>query len=95
MSSMAARGHFMCACDEASEHNHCLFWSIAGVSKKHRSPISRSPPKKGGKSAHQQELERDLEEGLEETFPGSDPVAITDPVVDLPKGRQKTRRRRS
>lgn len=47
--------------------------------------------KKGGKSARQQELERDLEEGLEETFPGSDPVAVTDPVVDLPKGRQKTR----
>jgi len=28
---------------------------------------------------------------LEETFPGSDPVAITDPVVDLPKGRPKKR----
>ena len=90
----------MCACDEASEHNHFLFLEYrACQKKKQRSPINRSPPKKGGKSAHQQELERDLEEGLEETFPGSDPVAITDPVVDLPKGRQKTRlanrRRRS
>jgi hypothetical protein len=47
--------------------------------------------KKVGKSAHQRKLERELEEGLEETFPGSDPVAITDPVVDLPKGRPKKR----
>jgi Mn2+/Fe2+ NRAMP family transporter len=31
-------------------------------------------------------IERDLEEGLEETFPASDPVAITDPVVDVVKG---------
>ena len=58
-----------------------------------KKPKSRKPKsaKKGGKSAHQRELERDLEEGLAETFPGSDPVAITDPVVDLPKGRHKTR----
>ena len=56
------------------------------MSKKPKSHKPKSA-KKGGKSAHQRELERDLEEGLEETFPGS----ITDPVVDLPKGRQKTR----
>jgi hypothetical protein len=36
-----------------------------------------------------QELERDLEEGLEETFPASDPVAVTDPVVDVARGDKK------
>ncbi len=29
-----------------------------------------------------EELERDLEEGLEDTFPGSDPVAVTEPAPD-------------
>jgi hypothetical protein len=32
-----------------------------------------------------QDLERELEEGLEDTFPASDPVAITDPTVDVVK----------
>ena len=27
-------------------------------------------------------LEHDLEEGLEDTFPGSDPVAVTEPAPD-------------
>jgi len=27
-------------------------------------------------------LERELEEGLEETFPASDPVAVTEPAPD-------------
>jgi len=35
-------------------------------------------------------LERDLEKGLEETFPASDPVAVTEPVVDIVKGDGKT-----
>jgi len=39
-----------------------------------------------GHKSDRQRLERDLEEGLEETFPASDPVAITDPVVDVVKG---------
>jgi hypothetical protein len=29
-----------------------------------------------------EERERDLEEGLEDTFPGSDPVAATEPAPD-------------
>jgi hypothetical protein len=29
-----------------------------------------------------EELERDLEEGLEDTFPASDPVAVTEPAPD-------------
>ena len=35
-------------------------------------------------------LERELEEGLEETFPASDPVAVTEPAPDRSKsGRKK------
>jgi hypothetical protein len=30
-------------------------------------------------------LERKLEEGLEETFPGSDPVAVTEPAAEKPE----------
>ena len=30
-----------------------------------------------------QALDRKLEEGLEETFPGSDPVAVTDPIRNI------------
>jgi nicotinate phosphoribosyltransferase len=29
-----------------------------------------------------QRLERELEEGLEDTFPASDPVAVTEPAPD-------------
>jgi len=34
-------------------------------------------------------LERELEEGLEETFPASDAVAVTEPVPDHDKGKKK------
>jgi hypothetical protein len=42
-------------------------------------------PKPGAKEHHKptkKELERDLEEGLEDTFPASDPVAVTEPAPD-------------
>ena len=35
------------------------------------------PPKKNMRA------ERDLEEGLRETFPGSDPLAVTDPTRSI------------
>lgn len=40
--------------------------------------------KSGGKSGKpdKQTLERELEEGLEDTFPASDPVAVTEPASD-------------
>lgn len=44
-----------------------------------------SPPKPGVNEHHKpskEELERELEEGLEETFPGSDPVSVTEPASD-------------
>jgi len=33
-----------------------------------------------GKSAEQRQLEQALDEGLEETFPASDPVSVTQPA---------------
>lgn len=42
-------------------------------------------PKQGTKEQHKpskEQLERELEEGLEETFPGSDPVSVTEPAPD-------------
>jgi hypothetical protein len=47
------------------------------------------PTEKGRKPNHQRDCERDLDEALEETFPASDPVAITDPVVNVLKGRRR------
>jgi hypothetical protein len=37
------------------------------------------PDPKDGKAAEKRRLDRALEEGLEETFPGSDPVNVTQP----------------
>ena len=39
-----------------------------------------SGTKKPGKKQRDEELEDALEEGLEETFPGSDPVNVTQPA---------------
>jgi hypothetical protein len=38
------------------------------------------PDPKGIKSAEKRRLDDALEEGLEETFPGSDPVNVTQPA---------------
>jgi hypothetical protein len=35
---------------------------------------------KGAKSAEKRRLDDALDEGLEETFPGSDPVSVTQPA---------------
>jgi hypothetical protein len=48
--------------------------------------------RKRDEAARKEQLERALEEGLEETFPASDPVNVTQPppsVVDKESGRQK------
>jgi hypothetical protein len=39
---------------------------------------------KDAKSAEKRRLDEALEEGLEETFPGSDPVSITQPAPSKP-----------
>jgi hypothetical protein len=36
--------------------------------------------RKDAKTAEKRQLDRALEEGLEETFPGSDPVNVTQPA---------------
>ena len=48
----------------------------------------RSDPK-DAKSAEKRRLDQALEEGLEETFPGSDPVSITQPAPSKPDHRVK------
>jgi nicotinate phosphoribosyltransferase len=49
--------------------------------KKKTGPKSRSPSK--------EDLERELEVGLEETFPASDPVAVTEPAPEDPPENNK------
>lgn len=46
---------------------------------------------KPARKSHQPDktLERELEEGLEETFPASDPVAVTEPAPDHDKDEKK------
>jgi hypothetical protein len=43
----------------------------------------RATPK-DAKDAEKQQLDEALEEGLEETFPGSDPVSVTQPSPSKP-----------
>lgn len=45
-------------------------------------PKSETPKPKEHHKPSKEDLERELEEGLEETFPGSDPVAVTEPAPD-------------
>ena len=45
---------------------------------------------KAAESAEKRQLERALEEGLEETFPGSDPVNVTQPPPS--KGDRRVKR---
>lgn len=52
-----------------------------------------SKPKAGDKEhTPDEQLERELEEGLEETFPASDPVAVTEPAREHPTGRSNTKK---
>ena len=47
---------------------------------------------KSGKKPHDEALEDALEEGLEETFPGSDPVAVTQPAPSREDGHLRRKR---
>jgi nicotinate phosphoribosyltransferase len=55
------------------------------MSKKTQSPAKTQDAKK-------KKLERELEEGLEETFPASDTVAVTEPAPDRDKRGKKKQR---
>jgi hypothetical protein len=47
--------------------------------------------KKNEKDAEQRHLEEKLEEGLEESFPGSDPVSVTQPPKSSTEKRNQRR----
>jgi hypothetical protein len=57
-----------------------------------RSPAKSSHVKKPAKKPRDEGLEDALEEGLEETFPGSDPVNVTQPAPSKEDGRVKRKR---
>ena len=46
------------------------------MSGKSKTEVPKSEQPKSGKK---EQLERELEEGLEDTFPASDPVSVTEP----------------
>ena len=55
---------------------------------KRRKPMRKKPARKkrarkAAKPTKNMRAERDLEEGLRETFPGSDPLAVTDPTRSI------------
>jgi hypothetical protein len=54
---------------------------MASVDKAERRTRSVKKKKQDEKK---ERLERALEEGLKQTFPASDPVAVTEPVPDRP-----------
>jgi nicotinate phosphoribosyltransferase len=54
-------------------------------------PESPKPAPKDG--AEKQRLDRELEEALEDTFPASDPVAISEPAAPEPTGKPKPKKR--
>ena len=56
------------------------------------SPTKSSGAKKPGKNQRDEGLEDALEEGLEETFPGSDPVNVTQPAPSKEDGHVKRKR---
>jgi hypothetical protein len=51
-----------------------------------------SGAKKQGKTQRDEKLEEALEEGLEETFPGSDPVNVTQPAPSREDGHVRRKR---
>ncbi len=59
--------------------------------KKKQKPASsaRAGAQRRAKVARNAMLERKLEEGLEETFPGSDAVAVTEPAPSRRSSRKK------
>ena len=52
-------------------------------------------PQKTKKETTKEKLDRELETGLEDTFPASDPVAVTEPAPKDPKEYSRTSETRS
>ena len=72
---MAAKARFMYGCGEreAAERVDAVYEGGSDMSNKTKAPGKETESEK-------KVLERELEEGLEETFPASDPVAVTEPA---------------
>ena len=51
----------------------------------------QSKSKSARKESERQRLDKALEEGLQETFPASDPLAITEPAPAARPGRRRKR----
>jgi hypothetical protein len=47
-------------------------------------------PAKPKTESEKQKLDRVLDEGLDETFPASDPVAVTEPAAEAPEDSLQT-----
>jgi hypothetical protein len=60
------------------------------MAKKKKAAASAGAQRKA-KAARNAMLERKLEEGLEETFPGSDAVAVTEPAPSRRSSRKERR----
>ena len=53
------------------------------VKKKKKKTVRRKARKPAANKRKAARAERELEEGLRESFPGSDPLAITDPTRSI------------
>ncbi|RJF66563.1 hypothetical protein D4Q52_24025 [Rhodopseudomonas palustris] len=51
--------------------------------------IMTDEPAKTSKTKQDKDLEQQLDEGLEESFPGSDPVSVTQPAPSKPDSERK------
>lgn len=69
----------MCGCAERANGLTALYEGVPDMASKPKTE-RKQPDKK---------LERALDEGLEETFPASDPVAVTEPAADHDKQDRK------
>ena len=58
------------------------------MSGKSKTELPKSDQPKSGET---EKLERELEEGLEDTFPASDPVSVTEPAPDHRPEKKKTK----
>lgn len=70
----------MCACGGRARPD-ALYEGVLDMPSKPKPASKNDRPDKT--------LERELEEGLEETFPASDPVAVTEPAPDHDRRRKK------
>lgn len=78
LNAVARAREILAAAIEADE-------ALLGISGPRRSPSVPEGARANARQAHdQQAMEEQLEEGLEDTFPASDPVSITSSAI--PKG---------